>query len=127
MARFFNITNRSLTSEQIADIKNEFGIDEVEIVKLNHVKIAPEAELSEVNNIAAFLMIIGEFAKGDVAMIQTEASLMFCLVPALQQIGVRCVVATTRRKSAEKTLPDGSVVKTNVFKHVRFRDLPRIA
>lgn len=124
MAKFFNVTNHNLTSEQIADIKNKFNIDEV--VDLNPGEVDPEASSAQVNNHATNIIANGNFSLGDVAMVQTEQTLVFCLVSALQELGVRCVVATTRRESAEKTLPDGSVVKTNVFKHVRFRDLPQI-
>jgi hypothetical protein len=124
MAKFFNITNHSLTSEQIADIKNKFNIDEV--VDLNPGEVDPQASSAQVNNLATNLIANGNFSLGDVAMVQTEQTLVFCLVSALQQIGVRCVVATTRRESAEKVLPDGSIIKTNVFRHVRFRDLPQI-
>lgn len=125
MAKFCNITNHVLTSEQLADINIVYGIDDV--VDLNPGEVDPEADLAEINNIATNIISNGNFAAGDVAMVQTEATLMICLISALQALGVRCVVATTRRESTEKTLPDGSVVKTNVFRHLRFRDLPRIA
>lgn len=126
MAKFINVTNHNLTGEQLADIKNVYGIDEVDIIDLNPGEVDPEANLGEVNNLATNIIANGNFAAGDVAMVQTEQTLVLCLVSALQQLGVRCVVATTRRESAEKTLPDGSVVKTNVFRHIRFRDLPQI-
>ncbi len=125
MAKFFNVTNHALTAEQMNNINAEYGIHEV--IDLNPGEVDPQASLGEVNNLAANLIADGNFTAGDIAMVQTEQTLVFCIVAALQRIGVRCVVATTRRESAEKTLPDGSVVKTNVFKHVRFRDLPRIA
>ena len=124
MAKFFNITNHSLTGEQLADIKDKFNIDEV--VDLNPGEVDPQVSSAQVNNLATNLIANGNFSLGDVAMVQTEQTLVFFLVSTLQRIGVRCVVATTRRESAEKVLPDGSIIKTNVFRHVRFRDLPQI-
>lgn len=124
MAKFFNITNHSLTGEQLADIKDKFNIDEV--VDLNPGEVEPQISSAQVNNLATNLIANGNFSLGDVAMVQTEQTLVFFLVSILQRIGVRCVVATTRRESAEKVLPDGSIIKTNVFRHVRFRDLPQI-
>ena len=36
---------------------------------------------------------------------------------------MHCVQSTTERKSREEILPDGTVKKTQVFKHVQWRDL----
>jgi hypothetical protein len=40
----------------------------------------------------------------------------------LKELGVRPVYATAVRRSVEETLPGGSVRKTQVFEHLRFRD-----
>jgi hypothetical protein len=45
---------------------------------------------------------------------------MGVLEQSLRQRGIRPAYAFSMRESAEKTLPDGSVQKINVFKHVGF-------
>ena len=52
------------------------------------------------------------------AMIGGAPYLMGPLCAALKSIGVQPLFSFTERKSVEKTLLDGSVVKTSVFAHV---------
>lgn len=51
-----------------------------------------------------------------------EPSLTFALVQMCKEANITALCATTKRESVETPQPDGSVVKTNVFKHVRFRE-----
>jgi hypothetical protein len=54
------------------------------------------------------------------AMIGGAPYLMASLESALRDQGIEPVYAFSVRESVEKTLPDGSVQKTNVFRHVGF-------
>ncbi|KLR59472.1 hypothetical protein [Diaphorobacter sp. J5-51] len=54
------------------------------------------------------------------AMIGGAPYLMAPLVKALQNEGIKALYAFSQRESVESHQPDGTVVKTNVFKHVGF-------
>ena len=54
------------------------------------------------------------------AMIGGAPFFMRHLEDALHMQGIEALYAFSRRESVEETLPDGSVRKTNVFKHVGF-------
>lgn len=54
------------------------------------------------------------------AMIGGAPFFMRHLEDALHMQGIKALYAFSRRESVEETLPDGSVRKTNVFKHVGF-------
>ena len=54
------------------------------------------------------------------AMIGGALWLMSALEAALLDRGLAPLYAFSRRESVEKTLPDGSVQKVNVFRHVGF-------
>jgi hypothetical protein len=56
------------------------------------------------------------------AMIGGAPFFMAPLEAALEDAGFRVVYAFSVRESAETVLPDGSVRKTNVFRHVGFID-----
>jgi hypothetical protein len=58
----------------------------------------------------------------DSAMIGGALWLMSALESELFSRGVRPFYAFSKRESAEKVLPDGSVQKINVFRHVGFVD-----
>lgn len=53
-------------------------------------------------------------------MIGGAPYLMPTLVRLLCEEGYRPLFAFTKRESVEKTMPDGTVVKTNVFRHAGF-------
>jgi hypothetical protein len=56
----------------------------------------------------------------EAALVGGAPFLMGVLEQSLRQRGIRPAYAFSMRESAEKTLPDGSVQKINVFKHVGF-------
>ena len=56
-------------------------------------------------------------ARAEAAMIGGAPFFMSALEAALKERGVRAVHAFSRRESGEERLPDGSVRKTQVFRH----------
>lgn len=56
-------------------------------------------------------------------MIGGAPFLMPVLDKALRNYGHRPIYAFSKRESVEKTNPDGTVVKTSVFKHAGFVEL----
>ena len=55
------------------------------------------------------------------AMVMTETSLTIAFIERLRLAGIKCFVATTNREMVETVKPDGTVVKTAIFKFVQFR------
>jgi len=55
------------------------------------------------------------------ALIGGAPYLVDLLKERLKELGVRPVYATSVRRSVEEIMPDGSVRKTQVFEHLRFR------
>jgi hypothetical protein len=56
----------------------------------------------------------------DAVMIGGAPYLMGPLTDALKDLGIEVCFSYSERVSVESSLPDGSVTKTSVFKHVGF-------
>lgn len=91
-----------------------------EIRDLPFPAVPPEAGTREINVLAdAVVARLKTEAPGAThAMVQGEFTLVHALVSKLQDIGIVCVAATTRREVVEKS--GGS--KTTRFNFVRFRE-----
>lgn len=59
----------------------------------------------------------------DKAMIGGAPFLMSALEGALKEVGIQPLYAFSRRESIETVMDDGSVQKTNVFRHVGFVEI----
>ena len=80
----------------------------------------PDADTQEINALADELLarLTADAPGATHAMVQGEFTLVHALVRKLQQIGVVCVAATTRREVVEQT---GGTNATR-FDFVRFRE-----
>ena len=130
------ILNHSLSSEQIEDLSKTWGVnsDNNAIITLPPelktlwANIPPEADDVQVCNHVQPLVNwarsrdIG-LLPGDLIIIGEELVATLAVIAGMDK-DILAVCATTRRESVEKTMPDGSVQKTNVFRHVRFRQIP---
>ena len=145
---FINITNHTLTEEQRVDAIKRYGITEfLELpseLKARYGQV-PAGEDEEVlwdlaedirDWVNASHPEAHKWAKclppykdvGDdkcplVVLLQGELGVVGRLLRLLGEQGIPCVYATTRRESVETVQQDGSVVKTNVFKHAGFRNI----
>ena len=110
-----NLTQHQATPEQIAQ-----GVVEphkkVLIKDLLTFTSAPSTE--EVWVKARTLAALAEEAGADSAMIGGAPYLMGKLEFSLKQRGIKPLYSFTERVSEEVHQPDGTVTKTNVFKHV---------
>ena len=90
-----------------------------EIVDLRFPAVPPEADARDINALADEVVArLTTKAPGAThAMVQGEFTLAHALVRKLQQIGVVCVAAMTRREVVEQT----GGTKTTRFDFVRFR------
>jgi len=111
-----NLTQHGATPAQqaqgVVDLTQDFNVSEL---------LTFEA-LPSLEEIQARAETLAEIAArvSDTAMIGGAPWLMGPLESALKQRGVRPLYAFSIRESVETRLPDGSVQKTNVFKHVGF-------
>ena len=84
-------------------------------------QVDPNAHPSAIQSIADNIVQTAISLGATHLMIQGEPSLFFAAVTTAKASGLHCLISTTKRVSVENVRSDGSVVKTNVFKHVRLR------
>jgi hypothetical protein len=75
---------------------------------------------ADVEDAAQQIALLAESTGAKSAMIGGAPFLMSQLELALELSGIAPVYAFSRRESIETSNPDGSVVKTNIFKHAGF-------
>ena len=123
--KILNVSNHKLTEEQINIIQDYFDSDDsVEIVELpNDIReqfknLPPDIKLRK--DIA--MKIIKYIEKRDIDVVHAdgEAHFTFILVNYIFDYWAdrRIFKFYSERRSIEETLPDGSVIKKNVFKPV---------
>lgn len=121
-----NLTQHAATAEQLAAGVVDF--DSANRAKLSALlTFATLPTMDEVADVATAIADLaiyeGETEDGVIpsrAMIGGAPFLMRSLERALIAVGVTPCYAFSERVSVERTADDGSVVKTNVFKHVGF-------
>lgn len=120
---FINHTAHSLTDSQHAEACRLYG----EIVEMpSPSQIDPMGSTEEIRELAlqnAKKILAVAPADQLVVMVMGEFSYSYHVAKILLGEGAMVVVATTKREAIEEKLPDGSVRKTNIFKHVQFRAL----
>lgn len=128
------ILNHPLSAEQIEDLDKAWGVSPDAIITLPPelktlwANVPPEADDIQV---CAHVQPVINWARskdigllpGDIIIIGGELVATLAVIAGMDK-DILFMCATTRRESVEKTMPDGSVQKTNVFRHVRFRQIP---
>ncbi len=129
----FIILNHKPNQEQLEDLKR-MGVEEIvrlpEELKKIWADIDPAAEdvIGQIRPILSWLE--GEIKKAKkageeaVVWVQGEPAATEAVVLFSVALGAKPIMATSRRESVETPAPDGSVTKTSVFRHVRFREYP---
>jgi hypothetical protein len=120
--KFVSLMNHRLTERQIKDAQS-FNGEELEVVELQSELVDPSASTEEVyaqaerilSNLpeeVAYVNVMGDFG-------------MTVAIVTLLKSGnygqVTPVYATTHRQAQEVRNPDGTITKTSVFNHVKFR------
>jgi hypothetical protein len=114
MRRIINLTQHPATPEQIAEGVFE-PEDRIEINRLLTFERRPDR--GEVRARASALAEIAAAGGADAAMLGGAPFLMAPLEHALRDHGIVPIYAFSRRESAEVRLADGSVRKTQLFRH----------
>jgi len=116
------ILNHQLTAEQ----KNELGGEIVEMpaeLKKLWGTIPPDVPRFEVGKYLQPLWDWLEKEYPDRVVGQGEATAFALLLMRCCVFNTPLLVATSRRETVEEVMPDGSVVKKAIFKHVQFREV----
>jgi hypothetical protein len=122
------VMSHNLNQAQINGL-NEMGLNPVLISDVNSdlanqcKQIDPNATKADIQQIADSVVKTAISEGATHLMIQGEPSLFFSAVENAKDRGLKCLIATSERVSVERENADGTVVKTNVFKHVKFRQL----
>lgn len=114
-----NLTQHAATEEQVAaGVYDPTPEQRAQICALLTFENLPDE--GELRRRAAKIAVIAIKEKVFVAMIGGAPWFMAPLERALETAGVMPWYAFSRRESVETTLPDGSVKKTQVFRHAGF-------
>jgi len=115
-----NLTQHAATAEQLAagvfDVPNEGARREL-LMQLTFNDLPEDGEIVE--RAEALASIAGAFG-ARAAMIGGAPYLMSALERELREGGITPLYAFSRRESVEEKLPDGSVRKVAVFRHLGF-------
>ncbi len=129
MNLLFNVTNHKATQEQIEDAKKSLGIKRIvempdDLARL-WANVPPSAASVQDYSEPVLRWLLQNSDADDVIWLQGEWGVVISLLDWLRDSGVRCVYATTSRVAEEEHI-DGQVQMRHVFKHVRYRDYPRV-
>ena len=124
MPKMFLLFSHTLTKEQIQDAKNSLGVGEFVKLPQNLQDIWSNIP-PEIENLNPYLEPIKEWLReylksGDYALVQGDFGATCKLANFAKEHGVKAVYATTKRNVEEKVV-NGKIIKTSVFKHIRFR------
>lgn len=120
MRKILNLTQHAATHEQVA--QGVFEPTNKELVQrlLTFDKLP---NFKEIARVAATLARLAQASGAKHALIGGAPFLMSLLEYELKVHGVDPLYAFSVRESVEQVLPDGSVKKTNVFRHAGFIEL----
>jgi len=121
--KIYTLINHVPTEEQVKDLRqkgfNEF-VEPTDQIKKIWSNIDPYLNEMSRNKLAS--IIIDEILenKANAVWVQGENGMTFSIVSILIPYGINCYYATSKREVNEVQMPDGSVQKTSIFRHVQF-------
>jgi len=126
--RMLVLFNRLLTDEQREDAHSVWGVQEValapECILEKWANLDPDADLPE-SLLAEARDWLREMAQpGDLVLVQGEPGLTWLVVHEARARQLVPVYSVTRREARDEWGSGGTVTKTSVFQHVRFREYP---
>ena len=125
MVGIINLTQHELTPEQREFIDIECHVDRQKVKDLlTFTKLPTQLQILhravDLANIVRNIVDQDEHINLFLVLIGGAPYLMKPLIEELKEIGVTPVFSYTDRVSVETMQPDGSIVKTQVFKHLGF-------
>jgi hypothetical protein len=121
--KIYILLNHVPTEEQLQDLRQKGFIEIVEPtdqIKKIWSNIDPYLNEMSRNKLASIIVdeILGK--QVNAVWVQGENGMIFSIVSKLLSYGIDCYYSTTKRETNEVQMPDGSVQKTSIFKHVQF-------
>ena len=125
MKRLILLFSHQLTQAQESGAKEQFGVEEF---------LSLDSELQRVwSNVPPSLESLDEYLRpikdfvshnlnqDDIVLVQGDFGATCSMVSFVHSIGGVAVYATTRRDVVERE-NEGEIVKTSIFRHIRFRE-----
>jgi hypothetical protein len=124
MKKMILLFSHTLTDEQKQDAKTNWSIEEFITLPIALQTIWSNVP-SELEDIVEYLKPIREFLlekieANDIVLVQGDFGATYKTVSFINSLNGLAVYATTKRDVIEKEI-DGKIIKTSVFKHIRFR------
>ncbi len=125
MKKMYLLFSHKLTADQVLDAQEKMNVSDFISLPENLQKlwsqIPPENKLDSeiIKKITQYLT--SEVSNGDFVLIQGEFGMTFYFVDWCLRNNKIPIYSTSKRLSFEVTTDDGSVKKTNIFKHIQFR------
>ena len=124
MKKLFLLFSHTLTTTQIEDAKSTFAIDEFVTLSDELQKLWSNVP-SDLDDVSDYLEPLKAYLKensssDDLVLVQGDFGATYHMVSFVKSLGMRAIHATTKRDVIEKVIDD-KIVKTSVFKHIRFR------
>ena len=130
MPDFFLLFSHTLTNDQKEDAWRTFGVQNFiplpEDLQARWSNVPPETDTVDDHLWPILEWLRKQSQPGDYVLIQGDFGMTYLAVAWAFQQGLIPVYATNRRQSVETVLPDGTVPKQSIFKHVRFRTYQQI-
>lgn len=129
MKKFFNVTSHVMTETQIADAKASLGIEEAvnmsDDLKKIWGQVPPTADTVGVKGHIQPVLdwLDAQVNPGDYCMVAGSRTAV-AFVDLQVRSKAHVVESCTERKVREVQNPDGTVTKTAVFEHIRYRIVP---
>ena len=119
------LLNHRLTAEQEEDLV-DMGYEPIypksEVQALwGQVPTTPDGPEVVAKDILDYVSTMSWRDRLGAAIVQGEMGTTFKVVEALKKEGLHCFHAVSRREVVEEALPDGSVTKKAVFRHIMWR------
>ena len=118
--KLLKLLNHDLTQDQLNELKNDFNVDEIVTISPDNAKKFAQVTLDNYNDVIASVNAEIARVKPDYMFIQGQAGVVHNIVN--DNPNVISLFAFTVRVSVETVNTDGTVTKTNIFKHQKFME-----
>jgi hypothetical protein len=121
--KIYILLNHVPTNEQLQDLRQKGFIEIVESTdQIKKIWSNIDPYLNEMGRNKLASIIVDEILEKQInaVWIQGESGMVFSIVSKLLSYGIDCYYSTTKRETNEIQMPDGSVQKTSIFRHVQF-------
>lgn len=123
------LLSHKVNPEQEQELREKWGVGSIHLppqdIQARFSQVPAEGEEYPVEHIQPVIDWLEETTSpGDFVWFQGEPATCVLLAKWCEKNGRVAILATTRRESVDQALPDGSVVKKSIFKHVCFRKYP---